>query len=131
MRRGVGRWRVVSPYALAVLLAAAGVTHFVVPDAYVRILPPALPAPRALVYLSGVGELACAAGLLLQRTRRVAGWATAALFIAVLPANVQMALDSGDRSLAYQVAVWARLPLQVPLVVWAVSLARTPDRSLS
>lgn len=121
----------VSPYALAVLLAAAGVTHFVVPDAYVRILPPALPAPRALVYLSGVGELACAAGLLLQRTRRVAGWATAALFIAVLPANVQMALDSGDRSLAYQVAVWARLPLQVPLVVWAVSLARTPDRSLS
>ncbi|MDQ3430790.1 MAG: DoxX family protein [Actinomycetota bacterium] len=129
--RGVERWRSVSPYALAVLLAAAGVTHFAVPDAYVRILPPALPAPRALVYLSGVGELACAVGLLLPRTRRVAGWATAALFVVVLPANVQMALDSGDRSLAYQVAVWARLPLQVPLVVWAVSLARTPDRSLS
>ncbi|MBA3619225.1 MAG: DoxX family protein [Acidothermales bacterium] len=129
--RGVERWRSVSPYALAVLLAAAGVTHFAVPDAYVRILPPALPAPRALVYLSGVAELACAVGLLLPRTRRVAGWATAALFVVVLPANVQMALDSGDRSLAYQVAVWARLPLQVPLVVWAVSLARTPDRSLS
>ncbi len=129
--RGGERWRSVSPYALAILLAAAGVTHFVVPDAYVRIVPPALPAPRALVYLSGVAELACAAGLALPRTRRVAGWVTAALFVLVLPGNVQMALDSGDRSLAYQVAVWARLPLQVPLVVWAVSITRTPHPPLS
>ncbi len=131
MTDAAGRWRAVSPYALAALLAAAGATHFVVPDAYARIVPPALPAPRALVYLSGVAELACAAGLAWPRTRRMAGWATAVLFVLVLPANVYMALDSADRTLLYRVVVWVRLPLQVPLVVWAVSLARTPDRSLS
>ena len=131
MTDAAGRWRAVSPYALAALLAAAGATHFVVPDAYARIVPPALPAPRALVYLSGVAELACAAGLAWPRTRRAAAWATAVLFVAVFPANLQMALDSADGSLLYRVVVWARLPLQIPLVMWAVSLARTPDRSLS
>jgi uncharacterized membrane protein len=78
-----------------------------------------------------VAELLCAAGLAVPRTRRVAAWATAALFVAVFPANVTMALDATDRSTLYQAGVWARLPLQVPLIVWAVSIARSarPDQS--
>jgi uncharacterized membrane protein len=46
------------------------------------------------------------------------------LFVVVFHANVTMALDSADRSALYRSLVWARLPLQVPLVIWAVSIAR-------
>ena len=116
-----------SPYLLAGLLAVTGALHFVVPKAFASIVPPALPEPELLVYASGVAELACAAGLAVPRTRRAAGWATAALFLAVFPANVQMALDAGGRSAAYQAGTWLRLPLQVPLVVWAVSVARARE----
>ncbi len=106
--------------------------HFVVTDAYARISPRVLPAPRALVYASGVAELACAALVAARRTRRVGGWVTAALLVAVLPANVQMALDGGlpgaGGPLGSPVAAWLRLPLQIPLIAWAVWVARSPRR---
>ena len=118
------RWRRASPYLLAGLLTVTGSLHFIAPKPYAEIVPEQLPSPYGLVYASGVAELLCAAGLAVPRTRRVTGWATALLFVAVFPANVKMALDSTGRSTLYQVGVWARLPVQVPLVVWAVSIAR-------
>ena len=120
------RW---SPYLLAALLTTTGTLHFVVPRTFAARVPPQLPEPRALVYLSGAAELACAAGLVVPRTRRLAGWATAALFVAVFPGNVQMALDASDRSALYRAATYVRLPVQVPLVAWAVQVARFSRRS--
>jgi uncharacterized membrane protein len=117
-------WRSASPYLLAGLLTVTGSLHFIAPRPYAEIVPEQLPSPYGLVYASGVAELLCAAGLAVPRTRRVAAWATAALFVVVFPANVKMALDSTDRSVLYQAGVWSRLPLQVPLVLWAVSIAR-------
>jgi uncharacterized membrane protein len=117
-----------SPYLLAGLLTVTGTLHFVAPRVFASIIPPQLPYRSALVYASGAAELACAAGLAVPRTRRVAGWATALLFVAVFPANVQMALDAGERSAAYRSATYARLPAQVPLVLWAVSVARFSRR---
>ncbi len=72
----------------------------------------------------------CAALLALPRTRRFGAWATAALFVAVFPANVQMALDSGhaDASASHPLnnaaLAWLRLPLQLPLILWALSVRR-------
>jgi uncharacterized membrane protein len=117
-----------SPYLLAGLLTVTGTMHFVAPKVFVSIMPPQLPHRSALVSASGAAELTCAAGLAVPRTRRVAGWATALLFVAVFPANVQMALDAGDRSAAYRAATYARLPVQVPLVMWAVWVARVSRR---
>jgi len=121
---GWGRLRQASPYLLAGLLTVAGASHFVATDAYAAIVPRALPAHRALVYLSGLAELGCAAGLAAPRTRRAAGWAAAGLFVVVFPANVSMALDRGGHSAAYAALVLARLPLQLPLIWWAVTIAR-------
>jgi uncharacterized membrane protein len=120
---GRGAIRRLSPWLLAGLLAAAGAMHFAAPDPYIRIVPRALPAPGALVALSGVAELACAVLVAVPRTRRIGGWATAALFVAVFPANVRMALDSAHADGWYRAVVWARLPLQVPLIAWAVTVA--------
>lgn len=119
------RLRRASPYLLATLLTVTGSLHFVTPRPFAQIVPESLPAPYALVYASGVAELLCAAGLAVPRTRRAAGWATALLLVAVFPGNVQMALDAGGRSDAYRWGTYARLPLQVPLVLWAVSTARS------
>ena len=113
---------------LSLLLAAAGVLHLVKPDPFASIVPSQLGDPVPWVYASGVAEIACAAGLAAARTRRVAGLATAALFVAVFPANVQMAITAvrTDASTLTQVLTLARLPLQVPLVLWALAVRRRP-----
>ncbi len=118
------RLRRASPYLLAGLLTVSGVSHFLATDSYAAIVPRQLPAPRTLVYLSGLAELGCAAGLVVPRARRAAAWSTAALFVAIFPANVTMALDRGGHSTAYAALVLARLPVQLPLVWWAVAVAR-------
>jgi uncharacterized membrane protein len=112
-------------YALAGLLASAGVTHFSIPAAYDRIVPRALPGrARWWTYGSGLAELALAAAIAHPRTRSSASAAAAGLFVAVFPANLQMALDWRHRSALERTAAYARLPLQAPLVAWALDVRR-------
>ena len=111
-------------YVMGPLYVVAGVLHFVAPELYVQIIPPILPAPLALVYLSGVAEIAVGVGVLIPRTRRYAAWATIALLVAIFPANVYMAtsmvvvegIGGGDPSPLIR---WGRLPLQGVLILWA------------
>ncbi|WP_432156975.1 DoxX family protein [Streptomyces sp. bgisy153] len=117
-----------SPLLLAGLLAAAGAAHFAVPRNFDAIVPRALPgSPRAWTYASGVAELVLAAGVALPRTRRAAALATAAFFVGVFPANVKMALDWRERPAPQRAAALGRLPLQVPLVLWARGVAERAE----
>jgi len=108
------------------MFVVAGVLHFVIPKTYRRIMPPYVPAPEAMVYASGVAEIAGGAGLMIERSRRLAGWWLIATLIAVLPANVHMALHpeqfkdvpGGPR------ALWARLPFQGVFVAWVLGAMR-------
>lgn len=109
-------------WALAVLLLTTGTLHFTSPAAVESIVPGFLGRPDLWVAASGVAELACALGLVVRRTRRLAGWACAVLFVVVFPANVTMAVDSLQGRGSVLVA-WLRLPLQVPLVLWALYVA--------
>lgn len=114
--------------ALAGLLATAGVTHFATPRLYDPIVPTALPGPaRAWTYASGAAELAVAAAVAAPRTCRVGALAAAGLFVAVFPANVKMARDWQRRPGLVRAAAYARLPLQAPLVAWAVRVARQAE----
>jgi uncharacterized membrane protein len=124
MREEPGRRGLVAAVALAGLLAGAGVLHLVRPAFYAPIVPPLLGDPYSWVYASGVAELACALALLPRRTRPAAAWASAALFVVVFPANIQMAIDARDGSVTAQSIAYARLPLQLPLICWAVTVAR-------
>ena len=117
------RLRTASPYLLAALLGGAGALHFTSPQAYDGLIPSFLPAPRTWIYASGVAELACAAAVAVPRTRRVGGYATAALLVAVFPGNLWMVVEPGS---VPRWAAVARLPLQVPLVLWALQVARAP-----
>ena len=120
----LGRFKRPLLYVMGPFYVVAGLLHFVTPELYVQIIPPILPAPLALVYLSGVAEMVVGAGLLYPRTRRLAAWATIAMLVAIFPANVYMAtsmvavegIGSGDPSPFVR---WARLPLQGVLILWA------------
>ncbi|MER5753407.1 DoxX family protein [Streptomyces sp. NPDC002088] len=117
-----------SPLLLAGLLAAAGTAHFARPHQFDATVPRALPgSPRTWTYASGVAELALAAGLAVPRTRRAAALATAAFFVGVFPANVKMAVDWRHRRAPQKAAAIGRLPLQVPLVLWARGVARSAE----
>jgi len=117
---------------LAALMLGSGVVHLLAPQLYEPAVPRWAGDPRRVVLVSGVAELACGALLLVPGTRRLGGWATAALLVGVLPANVQMVLDAGTERQAmptvpaglYRAACLARLPLQVPLVRRALRIAR-------
>ena len=106
--------------------AGSGVVHLVRPAVYEPLMPAWLPAHREVILASGVAELACAVGLALPRTRRAAGWASAALLLGVWPGNLQMALDSNrSSSTALKAVAWGRLPLQVPMIRAALAAARS------
>lgn len=113
-------------WLLAVLMVAAGVSHFVSPEIFIRIVPAYLPYPEALVSLSGFFEILGGVGLLIPRLRYVAAWGLVALYLAVFPANVNMAIHQiplGDTAPAVWM-YWARLPLQLLLILWAYWLRR-------
>ena len=114
------------PAALAALLAGAGATHFAVPKFYDAMIPEPLPGtPRMWTYGAAAAELATAAALVIPRTRRTGGLAAAALFAAVLPGNIKMALDArSSDSAPYRVGTLLRLPLQAPLIAWALRVRR-------
>ena len=110
---------------LAGMFAVSGVIHLVKPEVYEPLMPKIVPAHREVILASGVLELVCAAGLLHPRTRRVAGWASAGLLLAVYPANFKMANDlKSSRKTGLKTAAFARLPLQLPLIRTAVKAAR-------
>lgn len=110
---------------LAGMLATMGTLHLLVPGPFDAIVPRSLPgSPRTWTYLSGVAELAVAAAVAHPRTRKTGALAAAALFVGVFPANCKMAYDWRKASPAKRAIAYGRLPLQVPLVLWARRVAR-------
>jgi uncharacterized membrane protein len=116
---------------LVTLFLTSGATHLVRPQVFEGMVPHVLPRRRELVYVSGVAEIVCALGLLHPSTRKVAGLASAALLVAVFPANVQMSASHAKRaqrredtgSKAFFAGTVARLPLQWPLIRTALRAA--------
>ena len=120
-------------WTAAVLFIAAGANHFISPDFYRKIVPPAFPKPRLLVQISGVCEILGGAGLLVPKLRKLAGLGLIALLIAVFPANVFMALYPEKIPDMHfpRWALWGRLPLQAVFIawVWFVAIA-SPKRKI-
>jgi len=108
----------------ALFFFAAGIMHFVHDDAFAAIVPPMLPFPKLIVWITGVMELILAAGLLLPKYRKQAGFWLAPYLLAVLPANIYMAMYNiplGE-AVASPTALWVRVALQFPLIaliLWA------------
>jgi uncharacterized membrane protein len=112
-------------FLLGALLLVSFVGHFVAPQEYVRIVPAALPAPLLIVQFTGVLELLFGLALFFPRTRRIAAWLVVAFFVAVFPANINMAINHIPMfGMTHPVIAWLRLPFQGVLIAWAVYVAR-------
>ncbi len=105
---------------LSACFVLAGVNHFVQPRPYEAIVPPSLQRWKgAVVAVSGVAEIAGGVGVLLPRTRRVSGLGLVALLAAVFPANLYMAREPERFPRIPRGALYARLPLQPLMMLWA------------
>jgi uncharacterized membrane protein len=112
----------------AVSLVIVGITHFLRPEQYARIVPPPFP-PIASVYLSGVFEILGGIGLLIPVVSVAAAWGLIVLFIAVFPANIYMTLNNIEvEGIPHnQLLYWIRLPFQAVLIAWAYWYTRKPE----
>ncbi|MFW2387764.1 MAG: DoxX family protein [Polyangiales bacterium] len=119
--------KLVALWVLAILMVAIGVLHFVQPKPFVRIVPKYLPAPLALVYISGAFEILGGIGLLIPETRVWAAWGLIALYIAVFPANIYMLTDNislNPKKPIPRWVLWLRLPIQLLFIAWAYWFTR-------
>lgn len=105
---------------IGILFISIGTYHFVNPEFFIRIMPDYIPNHRALVFWSGVAEVAGGIGILIPFLKIYAAWGLILLLIAVFPANIDMFIK------AYQKQGWSlytyltllRLPLQFVLIYW-------------
>ena len=100
-----------------IFFIVAGTFHFLKPEAYLRIMPPYIPAPALLVAISGIAEIAGGMGLLIPPLRYAAGWGLIALLIAIFPANIYMLQHPEIFHLPVW-TLWARLPFQGIFMLW-------------
>jgi uncharacterized membrane protein len=91
----------------------------------VRMVPPFLPFADALVYITGVLEVLGAAGLVLTATRRYAGYALAALFVALIPANIYAAVADVPFAGGEATPLWQRIPEQILYIGVALWVAQS------
>lgn len=105
---------------MSAALTGMGILHFVRPEPFDGIVPRAMPgSPRTWTHLSGVAELVTAGLLAVPRTRRLGGLAAEVLFVAVYPANLQMAWDARHASGKRRAIAFGRLPFQLPMIAQA------------
>lgn len=119
---------------LAAFIGTAGVLHFVRPEFFDAIVPDWMPGTKRTVTLASGGfELAGALLVANPRTRRLGALLCLLTFVGVYPANIQSALDGGiadaDPPFDSALVAWLRLPLQIPLFLWARRVMR--DAKLS
>jgi uncharacterized membrane protein len=118
-----GTWAASTRYALAVTLLFTGVAHFMrIKEDMVRMTPPWVPWPPAMVYFTGLCEVAGAIGLIVPSLQRAAGVALVIFFIAILPANIHAVQAHIPVAGRPATPLWIRVPLQVVLIVvtwWA------------
>jgi uncharacterized membrane protein len=118
-------WRVI----LSVALIVVGITHFVKPEEYAKIVPPQFGDKFAMVYISGFFEILGAVGLLIPFVSVAAAWGLIALFIAVFPANIYQAIHSIpiENIPHHPLLYWFRLPFQAVFIAWAWWYTRKPE----
>ena len=112
--------------AAGVAFVVASIPHFTSPERYLPMMPPFVPSPLAMIYVSGVAELAGGIGLLIRRTARVASWGLALLLVAIFPANIWVAVNGANAAglPSSPWYTWSRLPFQLVFIWWVLDAGR-------
>lgn len=109
-----GTWALSARYALVIMFAFTGVSHFTkMKHEMARMVPNAFPHPLAVIYVTGVLELIGAAGLLFTEFRRLAAFCLIALLTAMFPVNIKAARERLKLGGREATALWLRTPMQL------------------
>jgi uncharacterized membrane protein len=120
--------------AMAVMLLAAGIAHFVYTQGMALMIPELIPYRTGMVYITGVLEIAAAVAILIPGFQKTIGWLLILFFVLILPANVYAAFEhvnmkAGDFSGDGTAYLWYRIPLQLFFIGWVYfSCIRIPGR---
>jgi len=123
-------------WLIAAFFMTAGIFHFVKDDVFAAIVPPLLPFPKFIVHVTGVIEIILAIMIVIPKTRQLAGTLFAPYLLAILPANIYMAMYNiplGETA-ASPAALWIRVALQFPLIAliwWASRLPSSRNTTLA
>lgn len=116
-------------FATGIAFIFTGVSHFLIPETFLKMMPPFIPAPLLMIYVSGFLEILGGIGLFLPPMKRWAALGLIALLIAVFPANIYVALNNVQLGgvMTYSVYQWLRLPMQFVLIWWVWWCAYKPE----
>lgn len=114
------RFRDNARIAAGIFFIFTGVSHFLMPDIFMKMMPPVFPAPLFLIYLSGVFEILGGIGLIAARTKKAAAIGLILLLLAVFPANIYVAVNNVQLGgfMSEGIYQWLRLPMQLVLIWW-------------
>src|SRR4028119_2077899 len=118
-------WREAGRGALVIMFLFTGFSHFSgLKHDFAAMIPAPLPNDLWVIYLAGLFELAGAVGLLIPRTRRLAGVCLVLLLVAMFPANVNAVLNGIPLGGNAPTPLWVRAPMQLLYVgmVWWTSI---------
>lgn len=109
--------------AFGVMLLFTGTSHFYLTEGMVMSMPPFFPAREALVYFTGVLEIAFALGLVLAKNKPLVAKLLILFLVAVFPANVYAAMhnidmEQADHSGPGPSYLFFRGPLQLFFISW-------------
>ena len=114
--------------AMSVMLLFTSLAHFIYTKGMVMMMPGFIPYKKGLVYLTGLIEIAAAAGLLIFPLSRITAWLLILFFVLVLPANIRAAVGNvnyqkGDSNGSGVKYLWFRIPLQLFFILWVYFFA--------
>ena len=114
--------------AAGVAFVVASLPHFFTPERYLPMMPPFVPAPLTMIYVSGVAELLGGLGLLIPMSIQLAGWGLVLLLVAIFPANIYVALTGANATglPSSPWYTWSRLPFQIVFIWWVIEAVRAP-----
>jgi uncharacterized membrane protein len=120
--RRLSSWREAGLFAVAIMFLFTGATHFTgMKHDYAAMLPAPFSENLGIIYLTGALQIAGAIGLLVPRTRKLAGVCLALLLVAMFPGNVYAALNDVEFRGEAPTPLWLRTPIQlffIGMVLW-------------
>jgi uncharacterized membrane protein len=125
--RRLSSWREAGLLAVAIMFLFTGFTHFSdMKHDYTAMLPGFVPMKVWVIHLTGALQILGAVGLLVPRTRRLAGICLALLLVAMFPGNVYAALNEVPFRSEAPTPLWLRTPIQLFFVgmVWWTSIIK-------
>ena len=115
------RTKILSIYIIALFYIIVGFKHFTNVDFFLIIVPPHLPFPEFIVYLSGIFEIVLGFLIIPSKSRKYAAFGLILLLIAVFPANIYLYTSETAQNLygINKIDALIRLPFQIPLIIIA------------